>query len=74
LLDLEFEEGKVPQLGEKAFFDVENPVDPVEFIERYKHMHASSMSRISVEDREKEEQAKLQALEEERKIREKLEA
>lgn len=41
MLDLEFEEGKVPQLGEKAFFDVENPVDPVEFIERYKHMHAS---------------------------------
>lgn len=32
------------------------------------------MSRTSVEDREKEEQAKLQALEEERKLREKIEA
>lgn len=41
LLDLEFEEGKVPQLGVKAFFDVENPVDPEEFIERFKHSNQS---------------------------------
>jgi hypothetical protein len=41
LLDLEFEGGQVPQLGEKAFFDVENPVDSGEFIERFKKMHGS---------------------------------
>ena len=42
LLDMEFIDGKVPQLGANAYYDAETAADPNEFLQRYERSNIKS--------------------------------